>query len=133
MKPRSPISATAKGLGKMRVVVLVSLSVFVLALVFEGAVRDREELFAQDPSGPRFEQLSGSPELIALSSDVGQTYQQVTVVDPKSRVMSVYHIERATGKIELKSVRNIRWDLLMEEFNAVSPLPREIRAMSIQR
>ena len=34
-----------------------------------------------------------------------------------------------TGQIELKSVRNVQWDLLIEEFNGVRPLPREIRAL----
>jgi len=43
--------------------------------------------------------------------------------------MSVYHIELATGKIALRSVRNIHWDLQMTEFNSADPLPREIRSL----
>jgi hypothetical protein len=31
--------------------------------------------------------------------------------------------------VALKSVRSIQYDLMMQEFNGVSPLPREIRAM----
>ena len=53
---------------------------------------------------------------------------EVTVVDPRTRVMSVYHVDAKSGEIVLKSVRNIHWDLQMIEFNAVSPLPREIRS-----
>ncbi len=68
-------------------------------------------------------------ELIALSSDAAGNHQQVTVIDAKARIMSVYHIDNATGVIALKSVRNIRADLLMDEFNTESPLPREIRAI----
>ena len=68
-------------------------------------------------------------ELIALNSDVEQGRQQIVVIDTKSRVMSVYHIEHATGVISLKSVRNIQADLLMDEFNTDSPLPKEIRAI----
>jgi hypothetical protein len=72
-------------------------------------------------------------EIIALNSDVQDGRQQVVVIDAKSRVMSVYHIEHATGVISLKSVRNIEADLLMDEFNTGNPLPREIRAILDQR
>jgi len=68
-------------------------------------------------------------QLIALTSDLPGNHQQVTVIDAKARIMSVYHIENATGVISLKSVRNIRADLMMDEFNTESPLPREIRAI----
>jgi hypothetical protein len=43
--------------------------------------------------------------------------------------MCIYHVDPATGVVALKSVRNIQWDLMMDEFNGVSPLPREIRSM----
>jgi hypothetical protein len=72
-------------------------------------------------------------DLIALNSDVEEGRQQIVVIDSKSRVMSVYHIEHATGVISLKSVRNIHADLLMDEFNTDSPLPKEIRAILDQR
>jgi hypothetical protein len=41
--------------------------------------------------------------------------------------VAVYHLNRETGEIQLKSVRNIAWDLGMEYFNSGSPLPEEIR------
>lgn len=71
--------------------------------------------------------------LIALTASVDEHRQQITVIDPATRVMSVYHIELATGKVTLKSVRKIHWDLEMSDFNAVSPLPREIRTLLEQR
>jgi len=71
--------------------------------------------------------------LIALSSDANEGSQQVTVIDPQARVMSVYHISHASGAITLKSVRSIQADLLMDEYNTDSPLPREIRAILQQR
>ena len=58
---------------------------------------------------------------------VGDKYQQM-VVDPKSRVMSVYHVDLASGSIHLRCVRNIHWDLQMMDFNGTAPLPQEIRA-----
>ena len=57
----------------------------------------------------------------------------LTVIDPRQRVIGVYHIDLSTGKITLKSVRNIQWDLQVEEFNNVSPLPKEIRSSLEQR
>ena len=71
----------------------------------------------------------GQSQLMALSTPVSQKYQQVTVIDPLGRVMSVYHIELASGQIELKSVRNITWDLQMIEFDTAKPAPQEVRSM----
>ncbi len=88
------------------------------------------EAFAQLPDALR-EAARG--ELVALSVDSGKGYQQVTLVDSKRRVMSVYHIDFASGEIALKSVRNVSWDLQMEEFNGVSPSPREIRNLHERR
>ena len=92
-------------------------------------------LLAMLATGQRNEaaaQYSGSPpaasDLITLTSTV-ENRQQLTIIDPKTRVMCVYQIEPATGVVALKSVRNFQWDLQMSEFNAVAPLPREIRAM----
>jgi len=82
-----------------------------------GAQRDRAE----------------TPELIALSYDGGEGRQQITVVDPRGRVMAVYHVDRATGSLALKSVRHLTWDLLIEDFNSANPTPREIRALTQQR
>ncbi len=79
------------------------------------------------PNGLQVARPSG--ELIALATTVGDKYQQVTVIDPNKRVMSVYHVELATGRIWLRSVRDIHWDLQMTEFNAESPLPQQIRSL----
>jgi hypothetical protein len=71
----------------------------------------------------------GGEGLIALTAVVGDQRQQVTVIDPTTRVMGVYHIELSTGEVTLKSVRRIHWDLQMNEFNATHPLPGEVRSM----
>ena len=64
---------------------------------------------------------------------VGEKSQMLTVVDPRQRVLSVYHIDLTTGKITLKSVRNIQWDLQMAYLNNENPLPQEIRSLLEQR
>jgi hypothetical protein len=55
--------------------------------------------------------------------------QAVTVIDPNQRVMAVYHVDKSTGEIALKSVRNLTWDLQLMEFNSGKPLPQDIREM----
>ena len=72
-------------------------------------------------------------DLIAFSENVAQKYQQVTVIDAKQKVISVYHVDLATGQIALRSVRAIQWDLRMSDFNGTAPFPREIQAMSERR
>lgn len=69
-----------------------------------------------------------SGQVVALQTTVGTEHQQVTVIDPATHVMSVYHIDLATGQIALKSVRNIHWDLQLTYFDCASPLPQEIQA-----
>jgi hypothetical protein len=73
-----------------------------------------------------------SADLIALSYDAGGT-QQITVIDPRGRSLAVYTVDRVTGGLALKSVRNITFDLQIEDFNSNSPTPREIRALTEQR
>jgi hypothetical protein len=76
-------------------------------------------------------------ELIALSTmvndDTGVPTQQIAVVDPHARTMSVYHVNGKTSAITLKSSRNISHDLdPMLEFNAAEPTPKALRA-TLQR
>jgi len=81
------------------------------------------------PSSTAQAPVSPTDQWIALSTDTPDGIQQVVVIDPRSHVMSVYHVEKANGVITLKSVRNVRGDLMMDEFNTSHPLPREIRAI----
>jgi hypothetical protein len=98
------------------------------ALVF--GVAGFPEATAQRP--PVTQDRATGSDLIALSCEA-EGRQQVTVIDPKSRVIAVYHVDRATGALSLKSVRNVHWDLLIEDFNSANPTPREIRALTEKR
>jgi hypothetical protein len=88
-----------------------------------------------DAQGPRGVQdrVTGSPDLMALSHDGGDGRQQITIVDPRQRVMAVYQVDRASGALQLKSVRNLQWDLMIEDYNSASPAPRDIRALKEQQ
>jgi hypothetical protein len=52
----------------------------------------------------------------------------VTVIDVSKQVMATYQVDRQSGEITLKSVRNITWDLQMRDFNTGKPLPQDIRS-----
>ena len=75
---------------------------------------------------------SGS-DMIAFSSQLADGRTQMTLIDTRQRVLSVYHIDPSKGEVALRSVRNISWDLRMTQFNGVSPLPQEIRSLLEQK
>jgi hypothetical protein len=88
-----------------------------------------------DAQAPRqvVQDRAASADLLALSHDGGDGRQQITLVDPRQRVMAVYHVDRATGALQLKSVRNVQWDLTIEDYNAGLPAPRDIRVLRDQQ
>jgi hypothetical protein len=101
----------------------------VMALV--GFWDQRNEVFAQR-AAPLPAATAGG-DLIALPVPLGDKAQVLTIVDPRQRTVGVYHIDLSTGKITLRSVRNINWDLQMTEFNSDNPSPREVRLQLEQR
>ena len=96
--------------------------------------QQRGESFLQRsaPAMPAPGAVAGS-ELIVVPTPLGDKGQMLTVVDPRQRVLCVYHIDLATGKIALKSVRNIQWDLQVTALNNEIPLPNEIQSGLQQR
>ncbi len=68
-------------------------------------------------------------DLQVFSTSLPNGGQQIVVVDPGTQTMAVYHVAGSEGRIQLKSVRRIAWDLLMEQFNGDPPSPAEIRAV----
>lgn len=52
----------------------------------------------------------------------------LTIVDPHRRSIGVYHVNRETGEIALKSVRNFDADLQMDHLNTSALLPQDIRS-----
>lgn len=115
----------------MRTVVLGAVAVVGLVVTAAAVTANP----GSDSSGATALERSALQErgLIALSTTVGDKYQQVTVIDPKTEAMSVYHIDLSDGKIRLRSVRNFHWDLRMAHFNGTAPLPREIQILLEQQ
>ncbi|GAB4139914.1 hypothetical protein [Thermopirellula anaerolimosa] len=66
--------------------------------------------------------------MIALACQTDK-YQQIVVLDAAAGVLAVYHIDLATGRIGLKSVRNIQFDMGMLEYNVDRPSPGELESL----
>jgi hypothetical protein len=113
----------------MRTAVLGVIGGVVLALMVGGWFSDRGTAHAQSST----HRAGPAAELITHVTAIDERRQQLVVIDPTQRVVSVYHVELSTGELSLKSVRNIHWDLQMSEFNGQSPLPREIRSLMERR
>jgi hypothetical protein len=99
----------------------------VLVLMVVGGIPDIARVYATTP------EYAANSDLITLTSSLGDHRQQLTIIDPKLRSIGIYHVDGASGEISLKSVRNFSWDLQLQEFNGVSPLPREIRSLLEQK
>ena len=93
-------------------------------LVMWLAIHPASPLLSQGAALP----VAPSPgDLQVMSITVPNGPPQIVVVEPSTRTMAVYHVEPTQGKIQLRSVRKLTWDLRMEQFNGVQPLPSELR------
>ncbi|MHC2067832.1 hypothetical protein ACYFX5_10200 [Bremerella sp. T1] len=101
------------------------------AIVVMVAVTLSAELFRNTSSAWAQKQhgLPVSSGLVVHNMPCESGGQFMVMVDPETRVLAVYHVEGNGGKVSLKSVRNLQWDLLIEEFNGGEPSPREIRTL----
>ena len=96
----------------------VTLTGFLVWLV----AQTQATVHSQTPIG-----ASDNSHLQMVSTMLPTGVQQLVVLDGRARTMAVYHIEPVNGKLQLKSVRNLVWDLQMEHFNGQPPLPSELR------
>ncbi len=74
---------------------------------------------------------TNNSQLLISSTDL-ETGKQITIIDVKSKAISVYLIERGTGKIQFLSARNAHWDFQLDEYNSGNPTPREIQQLISQ-
>jgi len=130
---------------QMRVVIIGLTIGFCLMLGLGGGWLSQSETQAQTPTNLRQQAVRQTTQLhqngmvsgqagsqMAIASDHGVA-QHITLIDSETGVITVYHVDNATGRISLKGVRNIRWDSQMEEFNGETPSPREIRSLVERR
>jgi hypothetical protein len=113
----------------MKLAVLGSLVGIGLVTAAVGVAQQRGEGYSQRTAPAVPAVATGNSEMVVLPTLLGDKSQVLTVVDPRLRVLGVYHIDLATGVITMKSVRNMQWDLQMSDFNNEKPHPQEIRSM----
>lgn len=102
----------------------------------------RDQVFAQ-PQGPMIPGpqvvVRQPPEPLRCFVDIAmmddpanpaKKVQILTIVDPESKHILVYQADM--GRVKLLSSRNFQPDLLFDQYNAVEPLPGDIRK-EIQR
>jgi len=105
----------------MRVAVVAALvlvgwlSGSVLGIPYDGA-----PAVSTAPVGP-------NQGLMTIASPPQEGQQMFTVIDSATRAMAVYHVDLKSGQTTLRSVRNLHWDLQLEDFNSVTPKAREVR------
>jgi hypothetical protein len=104
-----------------------------LVITAVAVARERGDGIVQRETLTTAAPAAAGSEMIVVPTPLGEKGQMLTVVDPRQRVVCVYHIDLVTGKITLKSVRNIQWDLQITDLNNEKPLPQEIRSMVEQR
>lgn len=75
------------------------------------------------PVGPVAEQSNSHLQMASTTLPTG--VQQLVILDSNAKTLAVYHVEN--GNLQLRSIRNLAYDLRMEEFNGLPPLPSELR------
>jgi len=116
----------------MKRIVFGSLLVLGVTMAAVAAGDPRGQGFSP-PAMPAPAAVAAGTDLIVAPTSLGEKTQMLTVVDARQRVLCVYHIDTATGKIALRSVRNINGDLQIEAYNNENPLPQEIRSQLAPR
>lgn len=94
-----------------------------IALAAVGIRSGRDAVYAQ-PFADR-----GEDAIIALAGAHIDGQQLVIVIDPLQRTLGSYHVDIKTGRVALRGVRNVGWDLRMDEFNGTEPTPEQIKAL----
>ena len=67
--------------------------------------------------------------LWTLATPLEDGRQMLLVIDQQNRAMAIYHVDPANGTLTLKSTRDVRWDLMVEDFNCQEPRPAALKKM----
>ncbi len=116
----------------MKKALLGSLVVVGVVVVAIFAFGPNEKAMAQQQHGAAGA-MPGGGDLIVVPMPSGDKSQLLSVIDPRQRMLCVYRIDPTTGKIALKSARNLSWDMQMTYLNNEAPLPQEIQSLLEQR
>src|SRR5688500_1226992 len=100
-------------------------------LVAVGLGESIARVFAQRPTSAAG---TTGDSLLSHSMELPDGRQQIALIDGRTRSIAIYQVDPRTGALGLKSVRNVHWDLQMDEYNSGgNPSPKEIRSLLEQR
>lgn len=111
----------------MRKALLGAVVVAGVVMAAASAAPERADLLV--PRAGVTQSVAAGGEMTVVSTIVGDRFQQLTVIDPKTKAISVYQVELGSGNVRLCCVRNIHWDLQLMHYNGDAPLPREIQSL----
>ena len=69
-------------------------------------------------------------DVFVMGMPVGEAGHRVIIFDKPHYTLAVYEVDTLAGRIALRSVRNVRWDLSLDDFNSLTPKPNEVLAMT---
>ena len=96
-------------------------------LVARSATRESDNsVFAYGLEG-----MTGDAGLVTHVTAAGDRHLAITIVDPRAKKLAVYEygIGSQAGRIVLKSVRDVAWDLKLKEYRSDGPTSEEIRGL----
>jgi hypothetical protein len=94
-------------------------------LVAAAILLGSRELAAQRAGRP----IAETAGLWISDTPVDDARRLLVVVDSATRHAAVYHLDHATGSLQLKSSRDLTWDLLVDDFNAQEPRPAALKRL----
>ena len=83
--------------------------------------------FGAPPAADSGRNAAAAPGLSMQFLQNPQGPPTIVLLDPQQPVLAVYHVDPATGRITLKSVRRVLYDLRMDQFETDKPLPTDLR------
>lgn len=107
------------------VVGLIACGVFAV----QGQSQVPGERFRSQVAGNPLGEARGNAGMLMQSFALPNGQNQIVLIDTNRKSIAVYHIAPDTGFVQLKSVRNIEADFMMEEFNGQDPTPQKIRGI----
>ena len=74
-----------------------------------------------------------TPELVAFASDLSSGGQALYLIDPKTKVLSVYEFDAKKSKLKLAAIRHYAADHQLSEFNNEQPFVADIEQLIKKR
>ena len=109
----------------------VAMPLGVIAVLALAWVCGSRTLAAQRAGRPLPPATTAQPgQFWTMSTPLEDGRQMLLLLDQQTRCLAIYHVDPAAGTLQLKSTRDLTWDLMIEEFNAMEPRPSGLKKMA---